>query len=577
MSHPAPIPPGQAAPQFDVRRVRVLEGQNRVLEAIARGAPLDSALQEVARTAESVMSDAICVIRLMEPRAEGLRLAAAPSLSREVRRQRGHLPLRPSREPCAAAVCRREPVIVPDIADYWDMNGQPQSPLPHGCRACWSQPILDTNGAALGALSLYFPEPRSPEKDDYRVIDSLIPLARLAVEHDRRDRALRSADERLASIAASIPGVVYQRVVRPNGDIRYTYISDSARELFGVSPEEIVANPSALFDCHGPEYSQTFRQRLLAASRDMTMWDVEAEIISRTGERKWTHAIARPKREPDGSVYWNGVILDATRLKQANLELAAANRSKSEFLANISHELRTPLNAIIGFSELMLSTIDNGRNFDIEKFREYTNDIRDSGRHLLCIINDVLDVAKIEAGKVALHEEFLDPGTVIATCIRLIQSKADDGNLMIRVETSPNMPRLRADERKIKQILTNLLSNAVKFTPAHGKITVTARIEFDGHLSISVADTGVGIAPEYMELVLSPFAQADSGLDRRFEGTGLGLPLSKAMTELHGGTLELRSSLGIGTTVTVHFPAERLCPVEDEPVEGEQARATGTA
>ena len=564
MSQPAPLPPAPAAPEMSQQRVRLLEGQNRVLEAIARGAPIDHVLHELARTAESLYPGAICAIDLVEPGGNGLRLAAAPRLPAADRQDRAHMALRPDAEPCAAAVCRREPVIIPDIADHQAWGGQPPAALPLGCRACWSQPILDTSGTALGALSLYFPEPKATEQDYYRVIDSLIPLARLTIEHDRRALALRSADERLASIAASIPGVVYQRVVRPDGDIRYTYISDGARDLFGVSPEEIVANPRALFDCHGPEYGRTFRERLLAASRDLTMWDVEAEIISRNGERKWTHAIARPNREPDGSVVWNGVILDATRLKQANLELAAANRSKSEFLANISHELRTPLNAIIGFSELMLGIADAGLDIDGDKFRGYTKDIHDSGIHLLNIINDVLDIAKIEAGKVALREELLDLRAVIDACVRLIKGKTDMGNLTLGVEIAEGLTRLRADERKIKQILTNLLSNAVKFTPAGGKITVSARIEPDGHLTISVSDTGVGIAPQDMEMVLSPFAQVESGLDRKFEGTGLGLPLSKAMAELHEGSLELRSSLGIGTTVTVHFPASRLWAPADQ-------------
>ena len=344
--------------------------------------------------------------------------------------------------------------------------------------------------------------------------------------------------------------------MRPDGDIRYTYISDGARDLFGVSPEEIIANPLALFDCHGPEYSSTFRERLITASRDLTMWDVEAEIISRDGVRKWTRALARPNREPDGSVVWNGVILDATRLKQANLDLATANRSKSEFLANMSHELRTPLNAIIGFSELMMTLQD--KEAPPGKLSEYTKAIHDSGTHLLGIINDVLDLAKIETGKSELREDVLDLRKLIESCVYLIHTKAKEADLTLEVDAAARWPRIWADEQKVKQILINLLSNAVKFTPAGGKITVTSRTGADGQLEIAVADTGVGIAPEDIQMVLSPFSQADGGLDRRFDGTGLGLPLSKAMVELHGGSLTLQSSPDAGTTATLCLPASRL-------------------
>ena len=161
-------------------------------------------------------------------------------------------------------------------------------------------------------------------------------LTGYAIGSTRRTQALLSADERFAALAKNIPGVVYQRVVRPNGDINYTYISDAAKDLFGVAPEEILSNPQALFDCHGPDYYATFHDRLLAASRTMKLWDVEATIITRDGTRKFTHALARPHKEADGSVVWNGVILDQTRIKEAEIETAAASiRTRDAIIESI--------------------------------------------------------------------------------------------------------------------------------------------------------------------------------------------------------------------------------------------------
>ena len=192
------------------------------------------------------------------------------------------------------------------------------------------------------------------------------------------------------------------------------------------------------------------------------------------------------------------------------------------------------------------------------KYREYARHINSSGAHLLQIINDILDLCKIEAGKMELIEESLGLRQIIANSVQLVSEKAKEHGIVISVEIAENVPNVRADERKIKQALINILSNAVKFTPAGGKLTVASRIENDGKLAISISDTGLGISPENQEQIFNPFVQVDSGLSRKFDGTGLGLPLSKAMVELHGGTLDLESAVGVGTTVTIRLPHDRL-------------------
>jgi two-component system cell cycle sensor histidine kinase PleC len=254
-----------------------------------------------------------------------------------------------------------------------------------------------------------------------------------------------------------------------------------------------------------------------------------------------------------------GVLIAA--LAQAKLEsdfarerAEAANRAKSQFLANMSHELRTPLNAILGFSELITS-----RTFkdDPDKHYEYAGLIHGSGRHLLNLINDVLDLAKIEAGGFEMHESELDLQSLIEECMSMVAPRARSNACTLRAEFASGLPSLFADERAIRQVLLNLLSNAVKFTQAGGSVTPFARLEDDGGLSFGVADTGIGIALADQERVFQTFGQGRHDVAINDKGTGLGLPIAKGLIEAHGGKIVLESREGCGTTVTAMFPAER--------------------
>jgi signal transduction histidine kinase len=235
-----------------------------------------------------------------------------------------------------------------------------------------------------------------------------------------------------------------------------------------------------------------------------------------------------------------------------------ANQAKSSFLATMSHELRTPLNAIIGFSEMMLREVLG--EFRHKHYREYTTNIHSSGSHLLRIINDILDLSKAEAGKLELHEEVFDLSETVRSVDALTTDSIRAAGLNEQVRFPSNLPLLRADELKTKQVLLNLISNAVKFTGPGGVIELSCRVDQRG-LSVTIADNGTGIAPEHLDRVLEPFEQADSSLSRQHQGTGLGLPLVKAIMESHGGTLTLQSARGIGTQVTITFPPERLVSV----------------
>jgi signal transduction histidine kinase len=243
--------------------------------------------------------------------------------------------------------------------------------------------------------------------------------------------------------------------------------------------------------------------------------------------------------------------MELLRAKEA---AEAGNKAKSQFLANMSHELRTPLNAIIGFAQFLEADLGGPLN---DKQREYVGDIHRAGAHLLGLVNDVLDLSKVDANRLTLDEDIVDLGETIAGAISMVSLGATEGGLALRSDVAPSLPLVRGDARRLRQVLLNLLSNAVKFTPAGGTVTVSAGWRGAG-IALVVADTGIGMAPEHITIALERFGQVDNRLARRYEGSGLGLPLSKRLAELHGATLAIDSALGRGTTVTVLLPGERV-------------------
>jgi signal transduction histidine kinase len=242
-------------------------------------------------------------------------------------------------------------------------------------------------------------------------------------------------------------------------------------------------------------------------------------------------------------------------LTQARLHLSRASKAKSDFLANVSHELRTPLNAIIGFSDLMRSELFGP--VGIPRYRGYVGDIHTSALHLLGLINDLLDLSKVEAGQLTLDDEKLSVGEAVDGVVRIVVAQAEAAGIDLDYDVGSDVPALYADPRRLRQILLNLLGNAIKFTPAGGRVRLFATRRADGGIRFDISDTGIGIAAGDMDRIVTPFSRGESTYVRGKEGTGLGLSVTKTLVECHDGRLTLESMVGVGTTVTVDFPAAR--------------------
>ena len=301
--------------------------------------------------------------------------------------------------------------------------------------------------------------------------------------------------------------------------------------------------------------------------------DIDAEIARRVArvsrpepysDEGWRangrYIVTRRTPLPGGG--WVTLFADLTErkhaedaLREAKDQAETASRTKSEFLANMSHELRTPLNAVIGFSEIIHQQIFG--EIGEARYVDYAKDIHASGSHLLQVINDILDISKAEAGKVELRETPIDLARALAACAKIVAPRAEAGEVRVEIDVPEDAPQLLADEQRFRQIALNLLSNAVKFTPPGGRVSAGCAREESGFFRLSIVDTGIGMREQDIPRALEPFGQIDSALARRFEGTGLGLPLTKKLAELHGATLELKSAPGKGTTAIVRFPPSR--------------------
>lgn len=392
---------------------------------------------------------------------------------------------------------------------------------------------------------------------------TIITLATDISEVKRHEEELAQSEQRLQDFADTAADWFWEQ----DKDLRFTYMSLANEGISGMTANAHYGKTRRETNPMGVSEEQMRQHEELLATHQ-PFEDFRFFRIRPDGVKVFLSTSGRPVFDEKGEFTgYRGVGRDITELVAAEERVRAerdraeaANRAKSDFLARMSHELRTPLNAILGFSQVIRDETFGAVGH--EQYRDYAGDIHRSGQHLLSLINDLLDLSKIEAGKLVLEEELLDVGAIVDDMLRLFKGTAEDAGLALEARVAPGLPGLLADSRAVRQMITNLVSNAVKFTASGGRVTVSAERE-DAGLVIHIADTGSGFEPGDLELVLQPFGRVDQPTVRTVDGTGLGLPIVKSLIESHGGLLHLVSEPGEGTDAMLRFPPERLVERED--------------
>jgi PAS domain S-box-containing protein len=414
-----------------------------------------------------------------------------------------------------------------------------------------------------GSVRVYgfYISPIINDKGDIEMLDIIgqLDVADQSILQRERDDAI--------SLMTSIFEVSEIGIIVTDQNGRIVRVNDSFVRIYGWSRDELIN--ADVISLATPDERELARKNHDEFIRTGVRSSGELKIIRKNGSvanalfTTATLELSQKRR------YQVTTVMDITLRKQMeeSLRLAkeqadTANRAKSAFLANMSHELRTPLNAIIGFSEMMIKETFGALGH--AKYKEYLQDVHTSAEHLLEIINEVLDMSKIEAGRIELDESEVDVGELIKTVSRMMASRAFGANVTLNVEIHENFPHLFADKKLLRQILINLVTNAVKFSKSGGSIDIIAYTLDDGRMQITIADQGVGIPKDKIKQALQPFGQVSERPENsEHQGTGLGLPLAKAMIELHDGTIRLESDVGKGTTVFINFPSYRMVARND--------------
>lgn len=433
----------------------------------------------------------------------------------------------------------RAPVEAPDRDGAGENADGADAPVPHP--------------AAEGRwLSVYRRAVRWRDGAGATVPAMLLRLIDVTRQTRHRDRL-----HQLSQAVEQSPGAV---VITDTAGL-IVYVNPAFERISGYAAAEALGrNPRFLKSGHtAPEEYARMWQTLAAGG----VWHGRTRNRRKDGRYYWEETTIAPLRLPDGRItHYIALKQDISDRHRAEQELRVAlvraeeaSRAKSAFLATMSHELRTPLNAIIGFSDLIRQKMFGDA---VDAYVQYAEDIHESGQRLRTVIGDVLEMAKLEAGRYELQEELVHLHEALAWVLPLLDGMANDGKVALHVDVPSALPPMWADPLAVRQVLLNLIGNAIKFTDPGGTVWVTGALDDHGHAAITIRDTGIGIPEDERERIFEPFRQADMRLARTYEGAGLGLTISRSFMELHGGSLSLDSRVGSGTTVTLRFPRERV-------------------
>jgi len=406
----------------------------------------------------------------------------------------------------------------------------------------------------LGTFALYYREPRAPSDADLDLLDRMTRLVRVALVQDRKEKVLIETEQKLWDYLAVSSDWVWEQDV----DRCLTFVSSNA---IGIDARSSAVQPNWRTVAKGMNDEQiaTYDAAMTAELPFREMRILQPDL---NGEVHYLNVNGKPFYDASGRFCgYRGtaydvsaqVVAEAASLR-LKIEAEDANRAKTEFLANISHELRTPLNAILGFSEIMESALLGPLP---ERYRQYAADIHSSGQYLHGLVTNILDLSRIEMGRVDLDDDIVEIADLIESSVHMLRMRATEQSVRLVTTPVPNLPAVRGDRLRLQQALINLVTNAVKFTPKYGTVAVAARMTDDG-LALIITDNGIGMRPEDIPRALEAFHQIEPQINRRHDGVGLGLALTKSLVELHGGRLELVSALGSGTTATIHIPLVRI-------------------
>jgi cell cycle sensor histidine kinase DivJ len=380
--------------------------------------------------------------------------------------------------------------------------------------------------------------------------------------HKRSESAVRAGEERYRLLAENATDLI----TRHDEKGRVVFASLAAQQLLGEPAPKIIGE--GLFErvhvADRPAYLTALSRAVVGNEQIAVEFRIRRAGPAEAARYVWVEMRCRPVRAPEEGLPERSGIVAVTRdisdrkvqeaeLLRARDEAESASRAKTQFLANMSHELRTPLNAVIGFSEILNRELFG--SLGEARYRDYARLIHESGEHLLNVVNDILDMSKIEAGKFKIVKEPFEVAPLVKSCCDIMRHTAEQRSLSLIMDVAPGIPELPADKRACKQMLLNLISNAIKFTDPRGWVRVSARLVGE-NVELVVADNGIGIAEQDLARLGKPFVQANNSYDRSYDGAGLGLSVVKGLARLHGGRLELTSLLGEGTTATIVLPLE---------------------